>query len=130
MRHLQFPRVEAPVSELPPAVRRLASRERQVATLIYRKGALTAKEVGGHIPEVSHGAIRTMLGRLVRKGILKCRHSGYGKTLLYLPAIAAADIVEIALKRVAEDFYQGSVLEAAAAIHAFLAGRRDLHRHG
>jgi len=130
MRHPQFSRVEAHVSELPPAVRRLARRERQVATLIYRKGALTAKEIGTHIPEVSYGAIRTMLGRLVRKGILKCRHSGYGKTLLYLPAIAAADIVEIALKRVAEDFYQGSVFEAAAAIQAFLAARQDLRTHG
>lgn len=108
-------------------MRRLAPREREVAALIYRRGALTAKEVGSHIPEVSHGAIRTMLGRLVRKGILKCRKSGYGKTLLYLPAIASADIVEIALKRVAEDFYQGSMLDAAAAIHSFLVARQDLH---
>ncbi len=129
MRHHQLPRAQAPANELPRAVRRLARRERQVATLIYRKGALTAKEVGGHIPDVSHGAIRTMLGRLVRKGILNCRQSGYGKTLLYLPAIASADIVEIALKRVAEDFYQGSVFEAATAIHAFLAARQDLHKH-
>ncbi len=118
------------MSDLPLAVRRLARREREVATLIYRKGALTAKEVGAHIPVVSNGAIRTMLGRLVRKGILKCRHSGYGKTLLYLPTCAPAEIVEIALKRVAEDFYQGSVFEAAAAIQAFLARRPDLRRHG
>lgn len=128
MRHHHLPRSDPAAGDLPRAVRRLAPRERQVATLIYRKGALTAKEVGAHIPDVSHGAIRTMLGRLVRKGILECRHSGYGKTLLYLPSIASADIVEIALKRVAEDFYQGSVLEAATAIHAFLAGRQDLHR--
>jgi predicted transcriptional regulator len=130
MRHHQLPRTDASASELPPAVRRLAPREREVATLIYWKGALTAKEVGGHIPGVSHGAIRTMLGRLGRKGILKCRHSGYGKTLLYLPAIASGDIVEIALKRVAEDFYEGSVFDAAAAIHAFLAARQDLRKHG
>ena len=127
MRHHQLPRL---TDDLPPAVRQLAPRERQVAALIYRKGALTAKEVGAHIGSVSNGAIRTMLGRLVRKGILKCRHSGYGKTLLYLPAIASADIVEIALKRVAEDFYEGSVLDAAAAIHAFLAERQDLRKHG
>jgi predicted transcriptional regulator len=130
MRHHQFPRADAPASDLPLAVRRLARREREVAVLIYRRGALTAKEVGAHIAGVSHGAIRTMLGRLVRKGILKCRHSGYGKTLLYLPAIASADIVEIALKRVAEDFYEGSVFEAAAAMQAFLAVRQDLRKHG
>ena len=98
-----------------------------MAALIYRKGALTAKEVGAHVAGVSNGAIRTMLGRLVRKSILKCRQSGYGKTLLYLPAIASADIVEIALKRVAEDFYEGSVFEAATAIQAFIAKRQDLH---
>jgi predicted transcriptional regulator len=129
MRHRQFPRADAFTSELPSAVRQLAPRERQVAVLIHSKGALTAKEVGAHIPEVSHGAIRTMLGRLVRKGILKCRHSGYGKTLLYLPAIAPVDLVEIALKRVAEDFYEGSVVTAAAAIHAFLAGEQR-HQSG
>jgi predicted transcriptional regulator len=130
MRHHQFPRAEALARELPRAVRQLAPRERQLAALIYRKGALTAREAGAHISGVSNGAIRTMLGRLVRKGILKCRHSGYGKTLLYLPALASDDIVEIALKRVAEDFYQGSVLDAAAAIQAFLDGRQDLRKHG
>jgi predicted transcriptional regulator len=129
MRHHQLPRADVPAGELPGAVRKLANRERQVATLIYRKGALTAKEVGAQIPEVSHGAIRTMLGRLVRKGILKCRQSGYGKTLLYLPAIVPADLVEIALKRVAEDFYEGSVVTAAAAIHAFLTGEQR-HQSG
>ena len=129
MRHHQFPRAGGPTTELPRVVRQLAPREREVAALIYQRGALTAKEVGAHIPVVSHGAIRTMLGRLVRKGILKCRHSGYGKTLLYLPAIESADIVEIALNRVAEDFYQGSVLKAAAAMRTFLAGRQDLRKH-
>lgn len=130
MRHHQFPRADALAGELPRAVWQLAPREREVAALIYRKGALTAREVGTRVHGVSNGAIRTMLGRLVRKGILKCRHSGYGKTLLYLPAIASADIVEIALKRVAEDFYQGSVFDAATAIQAFLAGRQDLRKHG
>jgi predicted transcriptional regulator len=130
MRHHQLPRADAFTIELPRAVRQLAPRERQVAALIYRKGALTAKEVGAHVTGVSNGSIRTMLGRLVRKGILKCRHSGYGKTLLYLPATASADIVEIALKRVAEDFYQGSVFEAANAIQAFLAARQGLRGQG
>jgi predicted transcriptional regulator len=130
MRPHQSSIADASAGELPRAVRRLAPREREVATLIYRRGALTAKEVGGHISDVSNGAIRTMLGRLVRKGILKCRNSGYGKTLLYLPAIASADIVEIALKRVAEDFYQGSVPEAAAAIQTFLVARQDLRTLG
>jgi predicted transcriptional regulator len=124
MRHQHFPRTDA--TKLPLAVRQLAPRERELAVLVYRQGALTAKEIGAQIRGVSNGAIRTMLGRLMDKGILRRRASGYGKTFLYLPAIAPADVVEIALKRVAEDFYQGSVTEAAAAIQAFLAGRQDL----
>jgi predicted transcriptional regulator len=128
MRHGHFPRTGA--GELPRAVRQLAPRERELAALIYREGALTAKEIAAHIAGISNGAIRTMLGRLLAKGILRRRASGYGKTFLYLPAIAPADVVEIALKRVAEDFYEGSVLEAAAAIQAFLASRQDLRKHG
>ena len=127
MQHRHFPRGRA--NDLPAAVRQLAPRERQLATLIYREGALTAKEIGAHIAGISNGAIRTMLGRLLAKGVLRRRASGYGKTFLYLPAIAPNDVVEIALKRVAEDFYQGSVAEAAAAIQAFLADRQDLRSY-
>lgn len=87
-------------------------------------------EIGSHVSGVSNGSIRTMLGRLVRKGILKRRPSGYGKTFLYVAAIGPAAVVEIALKRVAEDFYQGSIFKAAAAIHTYLAARRDLRNHG
>ena len=130
MRPKQFPRKDAFADQLPRAVRQLARREREVAVLIYRKGALTAKEIGSHVSGVSNGSIRTMLVRLVRKGILKRRPSGYGKTFLYVAAIGPTDVVEIALKRVAEDFYQGSVFKAVTDIHAYLAARRDIRNHG
>jgi predicted transcriptional regulator len=114
-------------NELPLAVQLLAPREREVAMLVYRKGALTAKEVGAHLSAVvSNGAIRTMLGRLVRKGVLKRRHSGYGKTFLYLPALKSSDTVEIALQRIAEDFYDGSLMDAASAFTEFFAARPEL----
>ena len=38
--------------------------------------------------------------------------------------------LEITLNRVAEDFYEGSVFDAAAAMQAFLATRQDLRKHG
>jgi predicted transcriptional regulator len=75
MRPEQFPRTDAFANQLPQAVRQLPRREREVAMLIYRKGALTAMEIGSHVSGVSNGSIRTMLGRLVRKGILKRRRA-------------------------------------------------------
>jgi predicted transcriptional regulator len=114
-------------TELPVGVQLLAPREREVAMLVYRKSALTAKDIEAHLSAgVSNGAVRTMLGRLVRKGILKRRHSGYGKTFLYLPALKNPDTVEIALQRVAEDFYDGSLIDAASAFTKFLATRPEL----
>lgn len=112
--------VEA-TDELPETVRKLAPRERQVATLVYRHHALTAIELAQHLnwPR-SHGALRVMLQRLVAKGILTRRPSGYGKTFLYVPAIATQDTAELAFTRLAEDFYGGSFVAAADAIQALL----------
>jgi predicted transcriptional regulator len=112
---------ERSTNDLPTAVLQLAPRERQVATLVYRHHALTAVELSRHLnwPR-SHGALRVMRQRLVAKGILTRRHSGYGKTFLYVPAIATQDTAELAFTRLAEDFYGGSFLAAADAIQALL----------
>lgn len=113
---------DARLDQMPPAIRNLAPRERQVASLVYEHNALTAVELSRHLSwPGSHGALRVMLQRLVAKGILTRRHSGYGKTFLYVPAHATTDTAELAFTRLAEDFYGGSFPAAADAIKALLS---------
>jgi predicted transcriptional regulator len=109
-------------NDAPPAVRKLAPRERMVALQVYGKGALTAAEICAELsPAISNGAVRVMLGRLVAKGILERRPSGYGKTFLYVPRAGDAKVAEIAFKRLSEDFFGGSYVNAASAILAYLS---------
>jgi predicted transcriptional regulator len=113
---------DAQFEGLPAAVRNLAPREREVATAIYKHNALTAMELSRELGwPGTHGALRVMLQRLVAKGILTRRHSGYGKTFLYVPALSTKDTAELAFTRLAEDFYGGSFLAAADAIKGLLA---------
>ena len=98
---------------LPPQVQGLAARERQLASAIYRCGAMTAKELEAIIhPTLSNGAIRSMLVRLVRKGILR-RESGKrgrGQEFVYLPAITYEEVKRRALAQLSERYFNGSLL--------------------
>ena len=105
------------ITDLPAQVRRLAAREREVASIVYRHGATTANEVMALLSiEISNGAVRSMLNRLVAKGILKRRMAGAGKTFAYVPGIAASSAVERDFQRLADDYFGGSVEQALNAI--------------
>lgn len=97
---------------LPPQVTRLATREREVATIIYTRGACTAKDLEPLVfPPLSNAAIRSMLVRLVDKGILKREWGkrGRGQKFLYLPTITPADVKRRALKQLSEEYFEGSL---------------------
>jgi predicted transcriptional regulator len=100
-------------------VRKLASRERQIAAIIYERGCMTAKELEQLLePRLSNGAIRSMLLRLVHKGILR-RHSGKvgrGQSFVYVPAITPQETKERALTRLSQDYFDGSLLKMAVEI--------------
>ena len=123
MRELHLRNRKAPQGSLPPEVRSLAVRERELASTIYREGPMTAKVLEGRLSDrLSNGAIRSMLVRLCAKGILKRRKrtilSSAGArriAFLYLPAIGTEDVRHSALKQVAEDFFGGSLLMVAQA---------------
>jgi len=117
--------------ELPPQVRNLARREREVAVIVYQQGPQTARVLEGLLGrDLSNGAIRSMLFRLCRKGILKRRkidgsHLTTDRRIpyLYSPAIASDAIREWALEQFARDYFDGSLQLVSEALTELLGKR-------
>ncbi len=107
-----------------PPLARLPGREREVAGIVYASGrGISADEVRLALgDELSNSAVRSMLSRLAAKGLVATRKAG--KKYLYLPAIADAEAREAALLRLAQDYFGGSVAEAAMAMLALARRRR------
>ncbi|HJR83067.1 MAG TPA: BlaI/MecI/CopY family transcriptional regulator [Sphingomicrobium sp.] len=106
-------------SPIPPQVESLAAREKELATAIYVHGAMTANALAEKLTvQLDNSSIRSMLGRLCRKGILTRRKrvltSSCGRRIafLYLPAIAPDTLRKSILKQVARDYFDGSLLLA------------------
>ena len=107
-----------------PPLARLAGREREVAGIVYACGrGISADEVRLALSDpLSNSAVRSMLSRLAAKGLLRTRKTG--KRYLYLPAIADGAAREKALLRVAQDYFGGSLAEAAMTMLALARRRR------
>lgn len=104
---------------LPMQVQRLAVREREVAAIVYANGATTANEVQKRLSdEISNGAVRSMLVRLVAKGILARRWGkrGRGQNFIYTPAITSDDLKHDAIKRVTVEYFNGSLVDVAITV--------------
>jgi len=104
--------LEANWSYLPPQVRELAWRERQVASIVYRLGFATAKDVQFELgEEISNGAVRSMLVRLVNKGILSRRRGkrGAGCSDIFIAGLSVDRARKQALAKVADEFFGGSL---------------------
>ncbi len=95
-----------------PALARLPPREQEIATIVYLNTSITATEVQEALSsDITNPAVRSMLNRLVAKGVLRRRNVS-GK-FFYSPALCLPSIQERALERVADDFFGGSLSEAA-----------------
>jgi predicted transcriptional regulator len=104
-------------SRLPQLVQKLAPREREIAEIVYGRVGCTAKQIELLLSvPLSNGAIRSMLRRLESKGIIKHRRRGAYRTFVYLPAITTDDARRKALVQVANDYFDGSLALAGAAI--------------
>ncbi len=96
-------------------VSRLPPRERQVAQIVHARGEASAAEIMEALPDpLSSAAVRSMLSRLIGKGVVRRRRDG--KRFLYLPAVANPAARDAALRRVSRDFFGGSIPEAADAM--------------
>ena len=115
----------ATAPQLPRQVLRLASREREVATIVYAQTSATARQVEAQLSTaMTNSAVRSMLVRLVSKGILSRRaiggKRGRGQEYLYRPAATEVDLKIRALKRLSEDFFEGSLAEAAQLLQVLV----------
>jgi predicted transcriptional regulator len=106
--------VDAVRPYVPSEVLKLAWREREIALIVYRYGYATAKDVESELKDpISNGAIRAMLVRLVRKGILTRRRGkrGAGCADLFIAALTVERARARALAKLADDFFGGSIFD-------------------
>ena len=118
MNQLSFEPVSR-ITPLPLPVLQLAPREREVAEIVYGLGRASAKDVEMRLSAtITNGAVRSMLGRLVRKGLLRFRpgRRGRGHECIYFPALDQARSREMAIRRFAEDHFGGSMVDATQAM--------------
>lgn len=97
-----------------PELTRLPAREQEIAAIVYLRGEVTPKEIEMLADGLSNSAIRTMLSRLVAKGVLKRRKEG--NKYFYLPHLSGASVREKALHRVTEDYFGSSYCNAMVAL--------------
>ena len=115
--------LEEPLS-LPLEVRKLAPRSQQIAMIVYRSRGCTLREIHAEIDDdVTIYGIRTLINRLVSRGIIKCRRTGRHSELIYLPNLLTQTIRRAALRRLIQDEF-GSSPKSALAV-AIRASRQD-----
>jgi predicted transcriptional regulator len=94
--------------------RKLAPREEQIMSVVYRLGKASVAQVREQLVDApSYSAVRTMLGKLERKGYLRRDRSGI--THFYQPLTSRQIAGLSAFRRLIETFYPSSPGDALAA---------------
>lgn len=94
----------------------LSRRERQILDVVYARapaGATADDVVAGLADPPTRTAVRTFLGILENKGLVK--HEKCGRAFVYLPTRAPAMAGKSAFRRVVDTFFGGSLEKALAA---------------
>jgi len=100
----------------------LPRREREIFEIVASAGKATAVEVRAAMGDPpSHSAVRTLLARLEKRGLL--RHRLVDQAYVYESVPQPAKVRESALRQVVKTFFNGS---AASAATALLGLSRDL----
>ncbi len=93
----------------------LSRRERQIMDIVYARQRATAAEVREAMEDApSYSAVRALLRILVEKGHL--RHTKEGARYVYHPTQPRRNAARDALSRVLNTFYEGSAVNAVAAL--------------
>ena len=99
----------------------LSRRERQIMEAVYLLGEAGVAQVRENLPDPpSYSAVRALLGILVDKGHLTFRRSGL--RYVYRPTHPRGKAARTALQRLVNTFYDGSPVNAAAALLELSAG--------
>lgn len=93
----------------------LPRREREIFEILCSTGEASAADVRRAMADPpSHSAVRTLLGRLEARGLV--RHRSDQQTYLYKPAVQPAKVRESALRQMVRTFFDGSAAGAATAL--------------
>ncbi len=93
----------------------LPRRERELFEVLCGLETGTASAVRAALSDPpSDSAVRTLLGRLVAKGLVV--HETVNQAYVYSPAPAAASVAEGAMQRLVRTFFDGSAASAATAL--------------
>ena len=119
-----------PLVRVPPQVANLAAREKELALVVYSHGAMTAKALEAQLPRPpSNSALRSMLNRLCRKGVLKRRRLTPSKhkiakriPYLYFPAVTADEVRKSVVREIARDYFDDSLSLVAQTTIELLEG--------
>ena len=96
-------------------LQQLAPRERQIMTILFRRGRATATEVQEELGEpISNSAVRGMLRLLGDKGLVK--HEQNGPRYVYFPAIRSDTASRSALRHLVDTFFNQSNSSAIATL--------------
>jgi len=97
----------------PPAL--LTKRERQIVDVLYRLGRATAAEIMAAVPGApTYSTVRTQLRVLEAKGHVK--HEEQGLRYVYMPTVPRRAARKSALKHLVDTFFDGSSVQAVAAL--------------
>lgn len=114
-------------ASLPDEVRQLFPRMREIASIIYRRGGATVREIQATIEDpLTVCGIRTLLIRMEKRGLVRHRRSGRHSELFYLPAVVTDDVRQHALRCFLDEQFEGS---AAAALRDILRLIREAEAH-
>ena len=100
----------------------LGRRERQIMDAIFQLGEASVSAVRRSLADPpSYSAVRTMIGSLEQKGLLK--HRRVGIKYVYRPTQSPAAASRSALKHLLRTFYSESPAEAVATILEVASGQ-------
>jgi predicted transcriptional regulator len=93
----------------------LPRREREVFEILCGLKEATASAVRGAMSEApTDSAVRTLLSRLVAKGLVQ--HRTINQAYVYSPVPQTGEVAETALQKLVHTFFQGSAASAATAL--------------
>ena len=95
----------------------LGPRQQEIAGIVYAHASVTPREVQQRLSEQrSLRVIRTLLDRLVLKGLVRRKASGHHREILYIAAIPTPRVREAAIRKLVDERFGGSLALAWTAL--------------
>ena len=115
--------------QLPPKLGSLGPRQREIATIVYANAVATPRDVQARLSDPgSVRVVRTLLDRMVAKGIVKRRQSGRHNEVIYIAAIATPQVKDAAVRRLVNEQFAGSLGRAAAVVSELAEREKQVPR--